>query len=166
MPRDTVSFVTGETGFIMRYLLAIALLSVGFFAPVARGQSTNYSISWHSIAGGGGASSGGNFSLNGTIGQPATASMSGGSYSVTGGFWSMIAAVQTPGAPQLIVSRAGAQAIVSWLAPAAGFVLEQSQTLTSGSWTVSSATLTTNAGVISVTVPAGGGYQFYRLHNP
>jgi len=149
----------------MRYFLAIALFGVALLAPSARAQSTNYSISWHTIGGGGGTSSGGNFTVSGTIGQPATSAMSGGSYSLTGGFWSIIATVQTPGAPLMSVTLAGKLATISWPAPAPGFVLEQSQNLTTGSWSVSPATVSTNNGVISVTVPAGSGYQFYRLQN-
>jgi hypothetical protein len=150
----------------MRYFLATAIIGVALLVPSARAQSTNYSISWHTIAGGGGTSTGGNYTVSGTIGQPATATMSGGNYSLTGGFWSIIAAVQTPGAPLLSVTETGHEATISWLAPASGFVLEESPNLTTGSWSVSSTTLSTNNGVISATVPAGSGYQFYRLHNP
>jgi hypothetical protein len=92
--------------------------------------------------------------------------MSGGGYSITGGFWSIISAMQTAGAPLLSITRSGAQAIVSWSESAAGFVLEQSSTLMSSSWSASPATLATNAGVISATVTASSGYQFFRLHNP
>jgi hypothetical protein len=158
--------VKKKTDCFMRYFSAIALLSAMILVPSARAQSTNYSISWHTIAAGGGTSSGGNYSLSGTIGQAATATMSGGNYSLTAGFWSIIAAVQTPGAPLLIVTRSGNQATVSWLAPASGFVLEQSPNLTADSWSVSSTSLFTNNGVISATVPAASGYQFYRLRNP
>jgi hypothetical protein len=149
----------------MRYYLTIAFLGAALLAPSARAQSTNYSISWHTIAGGGGTSSGGNYSVSGTIGQPATASMSGGSYSLTGGFWSIIAAVQTPGAPLLNITHTGKEATVSWVAPASGFVLEESPNLNTG-WSVSPTTLSTNNGIISATVPTGSGYQFYRLHSP
>jgi hypothetical protein len=48
-----------------------------------------YSIPWSTIDGGGVInSSGGTYTLSGTIGQPdAGATMTGGSYSLTGGFW-------------------------------------------------------------------------------
>jgi hypothetical protein len=150
----------------MRYFLSIAIFGVALLVPSARAQNTNYSISWYTIAGGGGTSSGGNYAVSGTIGQHATTTMSGGGYSLTGGFWSIIAAVQTPGAPLLSITLANNQATISWPAPASGFVLQESQSLTTGSWSVSTTALSTNNGVISATVPAGGGYQFYRLHNP
>src|SRR5271165_4867583 len=79
------------------------------------GRAQNYSIDWYKIAGGGGTSSGGNYSVSGTIGQPdAGVAMSGGSYSVTGGFWSLISVVQTPGLPNLTISYSGNQVVVSW----------------------------------------------------
>src|SRR6202030_1357655 len=61
----------------------------------------NYSIDWYKIAGGGGTSTGGVYSVSGTIGQhDAAGPMTGGNYSLTGGFWSLFA-VQSPGAPTL-----------------------------------------------------------------
>ena len=44
-----------------------------------------YDLSWHNI-GPGGSASGGSYSLNASIGQPDAATMSGGSYTLTGGF--------------------------------------------------------------------------------
>jgi hypothetical protein len=164
MAWDMVSVSSGKVNCFMRNFVAMAVFAAAILAPSAHAQSTNYSISWYTIAGGGGTSSGGAYSLSGTIGQHSTASMSGGNYSLTGGFWSIIAAVQTPGAPLLSVTLAGKEATISWAAPAAGFVLEESQSLTTGSWSASTTTLSTNSGVISVTVPAGSGYQFFRLH--
>jgi hypothetical protein len=44
-------------------------------------------IVWHTIDGGGGTSTGRGFSLSGTIGQPDAGTMSGGSFTLQGGFW-------------------------------------------------------------------------------
>ena len=53
---------------------------------VASGQV--FSIEWHRVTGGGGQSIGGNFFVSGTIGQAeAGAPMTGGVFSLTGGFW-------------------------------------------------------------------------------
>lgn len=46
-----------------------------------------HDLSWHTIDGGGGTSSGGPYELTGTIGQPDAGTMSGGSYILNGGFW-------------------------------------------------------------------------------
>ncbi len=66
-------------------------MSAGLFTAAAFGQS--YSIDWHAIDGGGGTSTGGVFSVSGTIGQPDAGMMSGGNYSLAGGFWG---GIQTP----------------------------------------------------------------------
>ena len=70
-------------------LLATLLIELGLSS--LPGQS--YSIDRFAIAGGGGTSTGGNFTLNGTLGQPDAGTMSGGNYSLAGGFWG---ASQTP----------------------------------------------------------------------
>src|ERR1039458_9174365 len=76
--------------------ITTALLLLAFSA-----HAQPYSIDWYKVAGGGGSSTGGTFQVTGTIGQQhASGAMSGGSYSVTGGFWSLYA-VQTPVAPLL-----------------------------------------------------------------
>ncbi|HUC85210.1 MAG TPA: hypothetical protein VL970_08465, partial [Candidatus Acidoferrales bacterium] len=63
----------------------------------ALGFAQSYSIDWFKIAGGGGTSSNGQFSVSGTIGQPdAGGPLTGGSFSLAGGFWALYA-VQTPG---------------------------------------------------------------------
>src|SRR5437870_13689972 len=91
----------------------------------ARVGAQNYSIDWFTIDGGGGTSTGGVYSLSGTIGQPdANAQpMTGGNYSLVGGFWSLFA-VQTPGAPLLSIRLTTTNtAVVSWLTPSTGFTL-------------------------------------------
>ena len=57
--------------------------------------NADYSISWYTIDGGGGTSSGGSYVLTGTIGQPDAAYSAGGKYELLGGFW--------PGEPLCIV---------------------------------------------------------------
>ena len=61
------------------------------FTTLALAQS--YSIGWFTLDGGGGTSSGGNFTLNGTLGQSDVGTMRGGNFSLAGGFWG---ASQTP----------------------------------------------------------------------
>jgi len=60
------------------------LLLVILAATAASGQ---YKLSWYTIDGGGGRSSGGVFSVTGTIAQPDAAWSSGGDYELLGGFW-------------------------------------------------------------------------------
>src|SRR3954454_23873009 len=101
-----------------------AFLSLSFslsaFAALAQ-----YSIDWFTIDGGGGTSTGGVYSVSGTIGQPDAGAMSGGNYSLTGGFWSLFA-VQMPGAPLLSIALTTTNtALVSWPSPSTGFKLQQ-----------------------------------------
>ena len=96
--------------------------------------SAQYSIDWYKISGGGGTSSGGTYSVGGTIGQPdASGAMSGGNYSMTGGFWSLYA-VQMPGAPLLTISYAGNQTIVSWFPSVTGWTLQTNANLATPTW--------------------------------
>ncbi len=114
----------------MKAPLLLALLLATLFV-----QAQPYSIDWYKVAGGGGTSTGGVYAISGTIGQPdASAPLSGGNYSVTGGFWSLISVVQTPGAPTLTITYSGNQAIVSWPAGVTGFTLQTNSTLASGTW--------------------------------
>ena len=54
-------------------------------APIGGGD---IDLSWHTIDGGGGTSSGGGFELEGTIGQhDAGQTMTGGKFALTGGYW-------------------------------------------------------------------------------
>jgi hypothetical protein len=58
------------------------------------------------------------YSVSGTIGQPDGATMSGGNYSLTGSFWSLFAAVQTPGAPVLTITLTTTNTVmVYWPSP-------------------------------------------------
>jgi hypothetical protein len=57
-------------------------------ALVGVAQAQPFEVSWWTIDGGGGVSSGGVYSVSGTIGQPdAGSAMTGGTFSVSGGFW-------------------------------------------------------------------------------
>ena len=136
--------------------------------PTFASHAQSYSIDWHKIAGGGGASSGGQYTLNGTIGQPdAGDSMTGDGYSLTGGFWALYA-VQTAGAPLLTITYADNQAIVSWSPPLTGWTLQTNSNLATTNWTVFTGTIVTNgAGTTnSVTITPPAGNLFFRLANP
>src|SRR5215471_12927087 len=89
-------------GFCIKPALLARLLCLGSLALIASLISSvnaqNYAIDWYTIDGGGGTSTGGLYTVSGTIGQPdAGGAMSGGTYSLTGGFWSLVATVPTPG---------------------------------------------------------------------
>jgi hypothetical protein len=119
----------------------------------------SYSIDWYKVAGGGGTSTGGVYSISGTIGQhDAGGPMTGGNYSLTGGFWSLYA-VQTPGAPLLTITYAGNQAIVSWPSSVTGWTLQTNNNLATGAWGNYLGTIVNN----SVTNAPPTGNVFFRL---
>lgn len=146
------------------FALAYSLL-FACFSMMASAQS--YTIDWFKVAGGGGTSTGGTYAVSGTIGQPdASGVMSGGNYSVTGGFWALIQVVQTPGAPKLYISHTGNVVTVYWQ-NIAGWNLHQSGNLTTpiASWASSSSpTLTNGTNYLNLVNPAGN--LFFRLTNP
>lgn len=149
--------------FRTRLLLAAMLL--GFELNSLRAQT--FSIDWFTIDGGGGTSTGGVYSVNGTIGQQdAGVAMTGGNFSVTGGFWSLFA-LQTPGAPVLTIKLTGTNtAVVSWPSASAGFGLQQNTNLATANWTVPLETITDNGTVKFIIVNPPSGNRFYRLVKP
>jgi hypothetical protein len=127
------------------------------------GVAQSYSIDWYKVSGGGSTSTGGVYSVSGTIGQPdASGAMSGGNYSVTGGFWSLIQVVQTPGAPLLIITHVGNQAIVSWDPSATGWTLQTNNSLSTGTWGNYLGVVVNN----SATNAPPTGNVFFRLSHP
>ena len=122
-----------------------------------------YAIDWHTIDGGGGTSTGGVFTLSGTIGQPdAGGPMTGGNYSLTGGYWALPTALQTPGMPTLFIAFASPGfARISWAPNTPGFVLQESTSLSPPNWSDSPSSAS-NPVVVPATLPA----KFYRLRKP
>jgi len=144
-------------------LPVLVALSV-FVVPVVHAQS--YSINWFKVAGGGGTSTGGTYQVSGTIGQhDAGGPMTNGQYSLTGGFWSVITVVQTPGAPQLTISFASPfpTVTVSWPSSATNYVLQQNSDLNTANWTPVGLPVTTNGATLSVTISPQAGNLFFRL---
>ena len=67
-----------------------AVLSIICVAPAL---ADDYDIDWYTFDGGGDVfTSGADFELSGTIGQPDAGLMSGGNFTLTGGFWAVLAA--------------------------------------------------------------------------
>ena len=130
---------------------------------VAISASAQYTIDWSKIAGGGGASAGGGYSLTGTIGQPdAGSTMTNGQFSVTGGFWVLPQVVQTVGAPKLSIAPAApGYATLSWTPNLPGFVAQETWSLSPANWTNSPSGATN-----PVTLPTDVLAKFFRLSKP
>lgn len=145
--------------------MSIKQFICGFGATLAAsvGWAQTYAITSATVDGGGGTSTGGVYSVSGTIGQPdAGGPMTNGAYVVTGGFWALPAAVQSPGAPLLAIAGAGAgQATISWSPNTLGFVLQETLSLSPTNW-VNSPSGATNPIVVPASLPA----KFYRLFKP
>jgi hypothetical protein len=136
------------------------VLLLGLIPTLSFAQS--YSIDWYKIAGGGGTSTGAVYAISGTIGQPdASGALTGGNYSLTGGFWCLYA-VQTVGLPPLSINFTGSAAIVSWPNTAA-CSLQQNSGLVTGTWVNSTYTVNTRNGTNRVTIASPSGKLFFRL---
>jgi hypothetical protein len=130
-------------------------------------HAQSFSIDWYKVAGGGGTSTGGVYSFSGTIGQhDADGPMTGGNYSLTGGFWALVA-VQTPGAPLLKIFLTSANtAVVSWPSPSTGFSLQQNTNVSTANWVTPAETINNNGTINFIIVTPPTANRFYRLKSP
>ena len=127
------------------------------FALAAASHAQTFSLDWSTIDGGGGTSAGGGYSVGGTIGQPDAGTLSGGSFTLQGGFWPGLVVPSSGEVPALFIQWSGDSVIVSWSPPTAGFVLETTEELTSPTWLPAPVG---NPVVVSVADPV----RFFRLH--
>ena len=123
-----------------------------------------YSIHWHTIDGGGGTSTGGVYSVSGTMGQPdAGPTMTNGQYTVTGGFWALPIAVQTEGAPTLTIALATPGNVnISWAPHDTNYVLQETTILSPSNWTNSPSGSANPVVIPATSLPR----KFYRLFKP
>ena len=141
------------------------IVCAGLFAWNAAAQ--NYSIDWYKVAGGGGTSTGATYQVTGSLGQPdASSAMSGGPYSVTGGFWSLLAVIQTPGLPNLSIAHSGSSVIVSWPNTVTCTLRTNSNLAPMSGWGAYGGTVNTGSGTNSVTISPPTGKLFFRLSQP
>jgi hypothetical protein len=138
----------------MKRILFCGLASVGAWTALSQ-----YSLDEWRIAGGGGPSTNGQYSVHGTLGQhDAGGPLTNGQYSLTGGFWTVFA-VQAPGAPRLTITPvASGQASLSWTPATPGFALQESTDPATTNW-VNSPSGATNPIVVPATLPR----KYYRL---
>jgi hypothetical protein len=150
----------------MKISFRILIVAAAIFVP-ALAYSQTYSIDWFTIDGGGGSSTGGVYSVSGTIGQPDAGHMSGGNFTLDGGFWGIIAAVQSPGAPTLRVFRTTTNTVVvAWPTSPTGFNLQQDPTLGNTNWTAVTNAVAVVSGENQVTISPPVGNRFFRLFHP
>jgi len=72
-----------------RFLLPLAALVVLLLSGIVLARPDGeYDLTWSTVDGGGYTfSTGGGYQLGGTIGQPDAGTLSGGDYTLSGGFW-------------------------------------------------------------------------------
>jgi hypothetical protein len=143
--------------------------AVVLLLTAVQAHSQPYTINWYKIAGGGGTSTGGVYSVSGTIGQhDAGGPMTGGSYSLNGGFWSMIGVVQTPGAPLLTITLNPpfSTVTISWPSSGGSFTLQTNGDLTTSNWVDCGSTVNSNGGTNSITISPSADNLFFRLKTP
>jgi hypothetical protein len=152
---------SGAVRMLARILALLAFLLIGDTLALAQ----TYSIDWHTIDGGGGTSTGGTYQVTGTIGQPDAGLMSGGSYTVQGGFWGIISVVQTPGAPMLAIFRTATNtAVVSWPSPSTGWTLQvNTNNLASVNWSNVTSNIQDDGITKFLIVNPSTGNRYYRL---
>jgi hypothetical protein len=149
-----------------RTLRALLLAALCTAIPAALPAQT-YSIDWYTIDGGGGTSTGGVYSVSGTIGQPdAGGPMTGGNFTLSGGFWTLFA-IQTPGAPVLrIFLTTTNTAVVAWPNPSTGFGLQQNLLLNTTNWVAVTNSEIVVGGEKRVTISPPAGNRYFRLFKP
>src|SRR5207247_196299 len=144
---------------------ALGAFILAALASAARAQSGGqFDLSWSAIHGGGGTSvgadtnAGSQFTLTGTIGQKeaGNGTLRAGQFSLTGGFWSFLSVVQTPGAPLLAIKLVGANAVLSWPLNTSGFFLQETPSVSAPAWTSPAQSVVDTATEHTVTVPSIG----------
>lgn len=152
-----------------RFATTIAFL-LAAAGTVAHGQS--YGVDWSTFAGGGGASTAGVYTVTGTIGQPDAGRVNSSDFTIDGSFWSIVAAIQEPGAPLLSVRFTQTNTVVvSWPMTWPGFVLMENPNANTTNWVqvatrpMEVVTSRTTAEK-QVVVPTPTGKRFYRLKKP
>jgi hypothetical protein len=164
---NLANFSPQSLAFSLRPLLFCLLLPLcGTFCLSAQPQ---YSVDWYKIAGGGGSSSNGQYSLSGTVGQPdASGPMTGGQFSLTGGFWSLVEVMQTPGAPTLRVYNTNGLITLAWAKPAEGWLLQATNALPGvpSPWPQVPLPYLTNDADIYIITSAPPAHAFFRLFKP
>ena len=133
------------------------------YTSIAAAQ--NYAVTAPIIASGGGISSGGAYAVTGTIAQQeASATSSGGNYSLSGGFFAQYLALQQAGAPPISIRSVGSTAQVVWGSNVPGWTLQaNSNDLDPASWTDVVGTPTVNGAEQFLPFAATGGRVFFRL---
>ena len=165
METNSLTSISVRRSSVARLLAAAWLLAPGLL------NAQDFQLDWFAVAAGGGESSGGDFELSATVGQPDASDTAGGDFAILGGFWSVVTVVDTPAVLSLNVRLTEGSAVISWPeGGSGGFALEETDALANPSsntaWTTVNVTPQASNGTKSVRLPLASGNRFYRLHKP
>jgi len=142
----------------------LTLLWVGALRPMAAGASSLV-VDWCTVDAGGGTATGASFSVSSTVGQPDAGTFTNSSHAIRGGFWGIVAVVQTPDAPTLEIGVSGNTILLMWPIDESGFSVEETSTLPQqASWSQIPPPYQTNATHNFYIVPLTTGNKYYRLN--
>jgi hypothetical protein len=154
----------------MKTIIKSFLIAAGLSLLTLGTRAQTYSIDWNVIAGGGGTTTGGVYSVSSTIGEHvAGGSLTGGGYSLAAGFWALYNTATAPiaGAPALTILLSDTNTVVvAWPAAAAGWTLQQNTNLILGAWINLTNTVEVVNGQNQIIFSPSIGGQFYRLQQP
>ena len=91
-----MSRIENNNGTVKTHIIGAVSLAVAVSLLIAFPASGDYNLSWSTIDGGGGTSTGGQYLVRGTIGQHDAAYSQGQQYELLGGFW--------PGEPMCFIN--------------------------------------------------------------
>jgi hypothetical protein len=116
------------------------------------------------VGGGGGTSSGGSYTVSGTVGQPDVGQSAGGDYRVGGGFWAVVSETVVPGSLELTIRLLSNGTLqICWPSTAAGRALEETASLSTPAWGPSTLGPDDDGNNQCLTVPATVESRFFRL---
>lgn len=116
------------------------------------------------IDGGGGTSSGGTYTLSGTIGQPDVGVLKGGNFALEGGFWAVVSETVVPGSPALTIRVLSNGTVkICWPSSATGFGLQETLNLGLLTWSPSALVPAEDGAMKCVTIAPPAGERFFRL---
>lgn len=154
---NPIPMMTPQHRFAALSGLAVTLAAAGLLAQ-------SFAVHTISLTGGGGTSHGGGFGISGSVGELPALPLTGPTFSVSPGYWNVVAAPNSPEPPMLALElNPDGSVTLSWPATAAGFVLQQSTDLIPGSWVSSPAPVSDDGVTRSVRISTLGNRLFLRL---
>lgn len=150
------------------HLLGLMLLGAACGVGQASAQTGRFSIQGGTVTSGGQTSTNATYRLEGTPGQPLVAKSAAGRFEVEVGFWALVVALQTPGAPELRVVREAGIYKLRWARSAVpDWILEASPRIgPTAVWTPTTDPITEAGADREAIIGTVPGHRFFRLRRP